>query len=149
VSDSVEAGPRCRLQPSGRSALRRLGARSRPSVSQERGVLVSGMGAREGLTAKGAHPESRNWRRNSLKRLNLRPELVWAWQPGSPKIWYWRANIPGRLSPDGRGNERPARRTCAAVGRPEMAPQDLEIVQATPGDGMASHRYYDAPRGQP
>src|SRR5258708_26374253 len=37
------------------------------------------------LTANGV---ARKWRRNDLKRLNPRPEMVWSWKPRTHKIWY-------------------------------------------------------------
>ena len=51
-----------------------------------RGVSVAGIAAREGLTAKNG--VARKWRRNDLKRLNPRPEMVWARKPRTHKMWY-------------------------------------------------------------
>ena len=39
---------------------------------------------------------ARKWRRNGLKRLNLRPEMVWARKPGSHNIWYTGARLTVR-----------------------------------------------------
>jgi hypothetical protein len=109
VSDSVEAGPPLPLSTERSRRVERVAkaGRQEPTVGFSRarrfGLRHEGAGGPDGKG--GAHPESRNWRRNSLKRFNLRSELVWARQPGSPKIWYSRANIPGCLSPDGRGDE--------------------------------------------
>ena len=41
--------------------------------------------AGDGLTANRV---ARNWRRNGLKRLNPRPEMVWARKPRTYNIWY-------------------------------------------------------------
>ena len=49
-----------------------------------RGVSVAGIAAREGLTAKNG--VARKWRRNDLKRLNPRPEMVWAQKPRTYNI---------------------------------------------------------------
>src|SRR5271170_2724307 len=39
---------------------------------------------------------ARKWRRNGLKRLNPRPEMVWARKPGSHNIWYTGARLTVR-----------------------------------------------------
>jgi hypothetical protein len=36
------------------------------------------------------------WRRNGLKRLNPRPEMVWFGKPGTHKIWYTGARLTAR-----------------------------------------------------
>src|ERR1700722_855103 len=45
---------------------------------------------------------ARKWRRNGLKRLNPRPEMVWARKPRTYKIWY----IGARLRPAQEPRER-------------------------------------------
>ena len=42
--------------------------------------------ARIGWTPTGG--VARKWRRNGLKRLNPRPEMVWALKPRTHKMWY-------------------------------------------------------------
>jgi hypothetical protein len=37
---------------------------------------------------------ARKWRRNSLKRLNQRPEMVWSRLPRNHNIWYTGARLP-------------------------------------------------------
>ena len=39
---------------------------------------------------------ARKWRRNALKRLNPRPEMVWARKPRSHNIWYASARLTVR-----------------------------------------------------
>ena len=39
---------------------------------------------------------ARKWRRNRLKRLNQRPEMVWSQQPRSHNIWYTAARLTVR-----------------------------------------------------
>ena len=39
---------------------------------------------------------ARKWRRNELKRLNPRPEMVWSREPRSHKIWYTGARLTVR-----------------------------------------------------
>jgi hypothetical protein len=57
-----------------------------------RGVSVAGIEARErcktGVAGK--------WRRNGLKRLNPRLEMVWSRKPRSHKIWQTGARLTGR-----------------------------------------------------
>ena len=55
-----------------------------------RGVSVAA--ARAGLAANGV---ARKWRRNGLKRLNPRPEMVWARKPRTYNIWYASAWLTG------------------------------------------------------
>jgi hypothetical protein len=43
---------------------------------------------------------ARKWRRNGLKRLNPRPEMVWARKPGSRNIWYTGARLTVRSGPE-------------------------------------------------
>ena len=38
---------------------------------------------------------ARKWRRNGLKRLNPRPEMVWARKPRTYNIWYTGARLTG------------------------------------------------------
>src|SRR5271169_6832610 len=40
---------------------------------------------------------ARKWRRNRLKRLNPRPEMVWSRRPRSHKIWYTAATADRAL----------------------------------------------------
>src|SRR5580658_877503 len=51
-----------------------------------RGVSVGGIAARDGVAAK--RGVARKWRRNGLKRLNPRPEMVWSPKPRTHKMWY-------------------------------------------------------------
>jgi hypothetical protein len=48
-------------------------------------AAVAGIAAREADGKKGV---ARKWRRNGLKRLNPRPEMVWARKPRTYNIWY-------------------------------------------------------------
>jgi hypothetical protein len=67
----------------GRGAARRAWRRrGEPIVGLwNRVVSVAGIAEREDLTVEPPRPETRNWRRKGLKRLDPRPE--------SPKTWYW------------------------------------------------------------
>jgi hypothetical protein len=56
-----------------------------------RGASVAGIAARE---AEGK--VARKWRRNGLKRLNLRPEMVWPRERRTHKIWYRGARLTVR-----------------------------------------------------
>ena len=58
---------------------------------------------RERLTANGV---ARKWRRNGLKRLNPRREMVWARKPRTYKIWYPGARLTVRLRLASRENEK-------------------------------------------
>ena len=57
-----------------------------------RGVLVAGIAARE------ADGVARKWRRNGLKRLNPRREMVWARKLRTHKMCYRRARLTVRDS---------------------------------------------------
>src|SRR5271163_1395045 len=57
-----------------------------------RGVSVAGIAARAGLAANGV---AGKWRRNGLKRLNPRREMVWARKPRTYNIWYASAWLTG------------------------------------------------------
>jgi hypothetical protein len=65
-----------------------------PACGDHRGISVAAS-RRERLTANGV---ARKWRRNGLKRLNQRPEMVWARKPRTHKIWYTGARLPVRAS---------------------------------------------------
>ena len=55
-----------------------------PARGENRGAR-SPASRRERLTANGV---ARKWRRNGLKRLNQRPEMVWPRKPRTYKMWY-------------------------------------------------------------
>jgi hypothetical protein len=46
-----------------------------------------------GSRAREADGLARKWRRNALKRLNPRPEMVWARKPRTYNIWYTGARL--------------------------------------------------------
>src|SRR5271170_2524736 len=69
------------------SALRTHAARA-----AERGAAAAGIRLKE----KHHLGLARKWRRNGLKRLNPRPEMVWARKPGSHNIWYTGARLTAR-----------------------------------------------------
>jgi hypothetical protein len=46
------------------------------------------------------------WRRNRLKRLNPRPEMVWSRKPLTDNIWYTRAADHARLRLTSRKNDK-------------------------------------------
>jgi hypothetical protein len=81
---------------------RRTGTRCPPSRST--------MWCRPG----GRKKVARKWRRNGLKRLNPGPELVWARQPRTYKIWYIGAALTNR-------ENEPAATLSAPRFRPPMA----------------------------
>jgi len=60
-----------------------------------RGVSVALIAAREGLTA---NEVARKWRRNGLKRLIPRPEMVWARKSRTHKMWYTGVRLAARDS---------------------------------------------------
>jgi hypothetical protein len=73
--------------------------RRRPEVTAEsivdllsRGVSVAGIVVRE------ADGVARKWRRNGLKRLNPRPEMVWPRKLRTHKMWYTGARLTVRDS---------------------------------------------------
>ena len=71
-----------------------VGRTSEPIVELvNRGVSVAGIAARE---ADGKNGVARKWRRNGVKRLNPRPEMVWARKPRTYKIWYTGARLTVR-----------------------------------------------------
>jgi hypothetical protein len=59
-----------------------------------RGVSVAGVAAREGAWAQNG--VDRKWRRNGLKTLNQRSEMVASRKPRSHKIWYAGAGLTVR-----------------------------------------------------
>ena len=148
MSGSVEAVPPaavCDRSVGARRAARLMKAGREESIIglSNRDVSVAGIAAREGLRAKRARAEMAPQR---LEKVESEPGNGMA--PAAPDSQYLvqrRAAtvVPKnsrRLSPDGRGNERHARRAClgrAAASRPEMVPQRLEIIESAPGDGMA------------
>ena len=50
------------------------------------------------VTPEPIRPVARKWRRNSLKRLDPRPEMVWSRKHRSHKIWYTGARLTVRSS---------------------------------------------------
>jgi hypothetical protein len=64
--------------PWAREAPPRLAAPEPHAISSNRGVSLAGITARV----------ARKWRRNALKRLNPRPEMVWSRKPRTHKMWY-------------------------------------------------------------
>src|SRR5271163_2418370 len=59
-----------------------------------------------GVAAREQDGVARKWRRNGLKRLNPRPEMVWAREPRTYKIWYAAAADHKRLRLRGRENDK-------------------------------------------
>jgi len=75
---------------------RQRSARSRNVAAlAERVVAVPG--ARSARCQNGV---ARKWRRNALKRLNSRPEMVWALKPRTHKMWYMGARLTGATPTD-------------------------------------------------
>src|SRR5277367_6694589 len=73
-------------------------APSAPAASIARPVFKTwaepvGIAAREGPQ----NGVARKWRRNRLKRLNPRPEMVWSQKPRTHKIWYTAATADRAL----------------------------------------------------
>ena len=81
------AGVRTGATPSGRQTI------ADAIVFGNRRTLIPGS-RRERLTQNGV---ARKWRRNGLKRLNPRPEMVWARKPLTHNIWYPGARLTARL----------------------------------------------------
>jgi hypothetical protein len=73
-------------------------ARAPCAISPGRGVSFAGIAAREGPDGKNGI--ARKWRRNGLKRLNPRPEMVWARKPRTHKMWYTGAADSGATPAD-------------------------------------------------
>ena len=104
---------------------------------------------RSSLVARGRRQigVARKWRRNGLKRLNPRPEMVWARKPRTHNIWYHgRAADRARLPWSARMSKlcefrisvplhRSARK-WGASGRPRSASAGY-IVARAPADGWA------------
>jgi len=119
----------------------------------DRGVSVAGGAAQEGLTAaKRACPEMAPQR---IEKVESAPGNGMASAASDPRIWRrerHQRRPEHSVSPDGRGDEGHARRAGfrnAAARRPQMAPQELEIIESAPGNGMASQtsRPQDPARG--
>jgi hypothetical protein len=148
VSGSVEAVPAAaacvRWIEARRVARLAKAGRQEPLVGLvDRGVSVAGVTAPEGLTAKPARPEMAPQR---LEKVESAPGNGMASAASDPRIWRRERHQrcpehSRRVSPDGCGAEGHARRAGfrnVAARRPEMAPQELEIIESAPGDGMAS-----------
>jgi hypothetical protein len=84
-----------RASRAGRSRLGpRVGGDPEPIVDfLNRGASVSGIAARE---ADGKPGVARKWRRNDLKTLNQRPEMVWPRRRRTHYIWYRGARLTVR-----------------------------------------------------
>jgi hypothetical protein len=148
VSGSVEAVPAAvacaRWVEARRMARMAKAGRQEPVVVLlDRGVSVAGGAAPEGPTAKRAPPEMAPQR---LEKVESAPGNGMASAASDPRIWrperhQRRPEHSRRVSPDGCGADGHAGgagfRNLAAR-RPEMAPQELEIIESAPGDGMAS-----------
>jgi hypothetical protein len=106
----------------------RVGGDPVPIVDlSSRGASVAGIAARE---ADGKPGVARKWRRNDLKTLNPRPEMVWPRRRRTHKIWYWGA--------------RPTVRKNDKVGRKLSALRNLENSESRPraefpGGRICSH----------
>jgi hypothetical protein len=106
----------------------RVGGDAEPIVDlSSRGASVAGIAARE---ADGKPGVARKWRRNDLKTLNPRPEMVWPRRRRTHKIWYWGA--------------RPTVRKNDKVGRKLSALRNLENSESRPraefpGGRICSH----------
>src|SRR5271156_348001 len=81
------AGVRTGATPSGRQTIGDV------IVFGHRRTLIPGS-RRERLTQNGV---AGKWCRNGLKRLNPRPEMVWARKPRTHNIWYPGARLTARL----------------------------------------------------
>ena len=86
---SVPAPPSRRRLPPSRSSISRTEASRSPGSRRERADGVA-----------------RKWRRNALKRLNPRREMVWARKPRTYKIWYTGARLTGGGSGVGQRNSQ-------------------------------------------
>ena len=84
-----------------------------------RGVLVAGSATRQGVAAGLARREKAKRRRNGLKRLNQRREMVWPRQPWTPNIWSRRraATIIPKNSLRSRRMARPTSEAHGAAAR--------------------------------
>jgi len=88
------------ILPPGRKLPKKLPRRRSEETAEpivdllNRGVSAAGIAARE---ADGKTESPRKWRRNGLKRLNPRPEMVWARKPRTYNIWYTGARLTVRL----------------------------------------------------
>ena len=113
MSDTVETAPLAVRRD--RSVASRRPARARRDrriiESLNRGVSVAEIAEREDVVEKPSvtrpakllvrtrrRRPARKWRRNGLKRLNPRPEMVWARKPRTHKIWYTGARLTVRDS---------------------------------------------------
>lgn len=127
----------------GRGAARRAWRRrGEPVVGLwNRVVSVAGIAEREDLTVEPPRPETRNWRRKGLKRLDPRPESP---RLGTGSGTTVAQNNSRRLSPDDRGE------ACvgdAAASRSETAPQKLEMIESAPGMASNKSKPQDLARG--
>jgi hypothetical protein len=87
------------------SVYRKGPALSHPASSAPPGAVVAarrrgGFGSPAAGRSTGEPTTSvktaRKWRRNRLKRLNQRPEMVWSQKPRSHNIWYATARLTAR-----------------------------------------------------
>ena len=143
--EAVPAAPACNRWIEARRMARLAKAgRQEPVLGLlDRGVPIAGVAAPEGLTAKRA---PRQMAPQRLEKVESAPGNGMASAASDPKIWrrerhQRRPEHSRRASADGCGNEGHARGAGfrdVAARRPEMAPQELEIIESAPGDGMAS-----------
>ena len=108
------------------------------AFDEPRCVSVGGISARE---AEGNTEVAGKWRRNRLKRLNPRREMVWSRKPRTYKIWFTGARLTVQLpltSRDAFGRRELRARGRGQRSRREMAPQPLEKIESAPGNGMVS-----------
>ena len=83
----------------------RVGGDPEPIVDlSSRGASVAGIAARE---ADGKPGVARKWRRNDLKTLNQRPEMVWPRRRRTHKMWYRGARLTVRK------NDKVGRKNCS------------------------------------
>ena len=121
-SDPVTPWPSCQKSP---ATQKRLRPPANPRLASRRAARrrISGCGAFAFFLASESVPSrstnflprrqdgvARKWRRNGLKRLNPRPEMVVARKPGSHNIWYTGARLTVR---SGREPQERCRIRCA------------------------------------
>jgi hypothetical protein len=128
-----------RASRAGRSRLgSRVGGDAEPIVDfLNRGASVAGIAARE---ADGKPGVARKWRRNDLKTLNQRPEMVWPRRRRTHKIWYRGARLTVRKN-DKVGRKLSALRNLENSASPRAESMAAEFVAALAerGGGRAPH----------
>jgi hypothetical protein len=121
----------------GRSRLgSRVGADPKPIVDfLNRGASVAGIDAR---VADGKPEVARKWRRNDLKTLNPRPEMVWPRRRRTHKMWYRGARLTVRKN-DEVGRKLSALRNLEnSASRAESLVAEFVAALAERGGGRAA-----------